>query len=78
MRNKIDAGVVSLAVPFTHILQPSLKSMLHRNILWIVAKLLPLRLESFDQGIYLVARQHGISRKFAMSIHKNLMVNLAT
>ena len=77
MRNKIDAGVISLAVPFTYILQPSLKSLLHRNILQIVMKLLPLQLESFDQGIYLVAHQHGVSRKFAMSIHKNLMVNLA-
>ena len=76
MRNKIYAGFIGLVVPFTHILQPSLKSMLHRLIFWIIVKLLSLRLESFNQRIYLVAHWHGVPRKFAVSISKNLTKNL--
>jgi len=77
MENKIDGGVISLAVPFTHILQPSLESMLYRLIFWIITKLLPLQLESFDQGIHLIACRHGVPRKFTVSICKNLMRALA-
>ena len=65
-RHKIDGGVVSLLVPFIHVLEASQECMLDRLVFTLLTQGLPSSLEFLEQFKDSVACQKFLSQKVTM------------